>query len=167
LNIAIYSDESASLRMFYHPTMQFVDPHVPKAQMRPGARLFDFFHHAWITNMRLRGWSIRFYDKSKDAKAAFLQRAGNALPPEPFVGPVSVTLDFYFSGAAPAGDLDNLIKFVLDALNGSAWVDDAQVVRIIAAKHISAGEDKTVLMVETLDNQDHLFPGIIDLTNDD
>ncbi len=31
-------------------------------------------------------------------------------------------------------DVDNLIKSVLDALNGVAWVDDSQIVRISAMK---------------------------------
>lgn len=31
-------------------------------------------------------------------------------------------------------DLDNLIKFVLDALKGAAYHDDAQVVQIISSK---------------------------------
>jgi len=32
------------------------------------------------------------------------------------------------------GDLDNYVKLTLDALNGVAWVDDRQVVRIMAVK---------------------------------
>ena len=32
-------------------------------------------------------------------------------------------------------DVDNVIKLVLDALNGVAWSDDAQVTRVIAYKH--------------------------------
>lgn len=35
-------------------------------------------------------------------------------------------------------DLDNLEKAVMDGLNGIAWVDDAQVVKVIKAKHYSA-----------------------------
>jgi len=32
------------------------------------------------------------------------------------------------------GDLDNYVKLTLDALNGVAWEDDRQVVRISAVK---------------------------------
>lgn len=32
------------------------------------------------------------------------------------------------------GDLDNYVKTVLDALNGVAWKDDSQVVRITGIK---------------------------------
>ena len=32
------------------------------------------------------------------------------------------------------GDLDNYIKTILDALNGVAWDDDSQVVKIIGIK---------------------------------
>ena len=34
-------------------------------------------------------------------------------------------------------DVDNLVKAVLDALNGVAWVDDSQIVRLIAEKRYS------------------------------
>ncbi len=35
-------------------------------------------------------------------------------------------------------DIDNLIKSVLDALNGVAWVDDSQIVRLSASKEYSS-----------------------------
>lgn len=32
------------------------------------------------------------------------------------------------------GDVDNYVKTILDALNGIAWVDDSQVVKLTAIK---------------------------------
>jgi len=32
------------------------------------------------------------------------------------------------------GDIDNYVKTILDALNGIAWVDDNQVVKVTAIK---------------------------------
>lgn len=53
-------------------------------------------------------------------------------------GPVSVALTFHpkttKQGRASETrlDLDNVIKVTLDALNGVAWVDDRQVVKLVA-----------------------------------
>ncbi len=40
------------------------------------------------------------------------------------------------------GDLDNYVKLTLDALNGVAWGDDGQVVRITAVKVDATGEEQ-------------------------
>ena len=45
-------------------------------------------------------------------------------------------------------DLDNVIKSVLDGLNGTAWEDDAQVSKIRAGKHWYDGEPMTIVIVE-------------------
>lgn len=83
--------------------------------------------------------------------AAWLHVAGRRTP---WDGPVIVQLDFAFLPPASwpkwkqtmacAGtwphtgkpDLDNLVK-VLDGLNGVAWVDDSQIVKIDARKRYS------------------------------
>lgn len=64
----------------------------------------------------------------------------------PITGPVDINVAFYFPNARklkrtmPDGwrtkkpDLDNLTKSVMDALKGVAWVDDAQVVRLVTLK---------------------------------
>jgi Holliday junction resolvase RusA-like endonuclease len=47
-------------------------------------------------------------------------------------------------------DLDNLIKFVKDCLNGVCWVDDSQVVKIDAIKQYgSFGVEPNTLIIIT------------------
>lgn len=66
---------------------------------------------------------------------------------EPFCGPVSVKVDIYRAlpkttpkkvASEPdthKPDADNVLKIVLDALNGVAYHDDSQVVVVQATKH--------------------------------
>jgi Holliday junction resolvase RusA-like endonuclease len=48
-------------------------------------------------------------------------------------------------------DLDNIVKIVLDALNGSAYRDDTQVLQLDARKIYTAGESHITVTVGTLD----------------
>jgi Holliday junction resolvase RusA-like endonuclease len=47
-------------------------------------------------------------------------------------------------------DLDNCIKLLMDALNGIAWRDDAQVVRLTATKRYAGAPQTTVMIFEAL-----------------
>ena len=49
-----------------------------------------------------------------------------------FSGEVAVTINVY--RPAKRGDLDNALKVVLDCLNGIAFDDDDQIVRIVAER---------------------------------
>ena len=49
-------------------------------------------------------------------------------------------------------DLDNLVKTVLDGLNGVAWVDDGQVTEIVARKVRTAGMPRLVVGIEEYGN---------------
>ena len=87
-------------------------------------------------------------EAERNIREAFLDRMEHNF--KPLETPVAVSLCFYF--AQPKGtskkvfdesrgkarpkkpDIDNLIKTVLDALNGVAWKDDNQVVRVEAEK---------------------------------
>ncbi len=63
---------------------------------------------------------------SVDAWKARIRRASHAALPEGHFssdGPISVTL-FYFPNAEMAGDIDNIVKPVLDALSRYVYVDD-------------------------------------------
>lgn len=61
-----------------------------------------------------------------------------------FAGPVSVTALFFFP--SKRGDLDNRIKVLLDALQGSGYKDDKQVHHLEVTRRI----DKTNPRVEVL-----------------
>lgn len=47
-------------------------------------------------------------------------------------------------------DLDNLTKSVLDALNGIAWYDDAQIVELKVNKYYSAGSGRITLYISEM-----------------
>lgn len=92
--------------------------------------------------------------------AAYLETSGERTP---HAGPVSIIVDAAFAppkswpktknGLAISGllphlrkpDLDNIIK-ILDALNGVAWIDDSQVVRITATKRHAETPSLSVLI---------------------
>ena len=75
---------------------------------------------------------------------------------EPFTGPICVRVTAFFKPPASASkttradmitgkirptkkpDIDNILKAALDGLNGHAYKDDSQVVRIKAAKFYAA-----------------------------
>ena len=48
-------------------------------------------------------------------------------------------------------DLDNLVKFVKDCLNGQAWKDDSQVCQLVASK-LYGNTAQTVIVIKELDN---------------
>ena len=67
----------------------------------------------------------------------------------PKEGPVKVNIVAFFAGPPeqkpggalpPKPDLDNIVKLVLDALNGTAYHDDAQVVELVAGKTWAGGQ---------------------------
>jgi len=108
------------------------------------------------------GGGLRIYDPSAAEKKRFaaLAIAGGLTT---WHGPLHVQLEFgmvrpkthFRNGirredapSSPTGrpDLDNLIKFVLDALNGLAWPDDSAVVSISATK-IYLYEPQTYLKI--------------------
>lgn len=60
----------------------------------------------------------------------------------PMDGALKVCLTLY--RPRRVGDIDNRIKPVLDALNGFAWADDAQIVRLEVERH----DDKAAPRVE-------------------
>jgi Holliday junction resolvase RusA-like endonuclease len=87
-------------------------------------------------------------DEEKEIAVAWQQAKGTL-----FKGPVEVHLAYSptetlltvqespHDARTLRGDLDNYVKLTLDALNGVAWADDGQVVRILAVKVDSLDPD--------------------------
>lgn len=83
-------------------------------------------------------------DYERSIREAFENAPGR--PPEPFSGPIAVSIMTYrqLPKSTPKSvcsepdthkpDADNVAKIVLDALNGVAWEDDAQVVSLTVSK---------------------------------
>ena len=65
-----------------------------------------------------------------------------------YAGPVAVTMHVYRE--RKAGDLDNRIKLTLDALNGHAWADDAQVVELHAYRRDDAANPRVEVEIRTV-----------------
>lgn len=64
---------------------------------------------------------------------------------EPLTGAVSVRVIIYFDSRR--GDLDNRLKILLDALNGLAWLDDAQIVELYARRELDRRNPRVELTV--------------------
>ena len=68
-------------------------------------------------------------------KARVIDASRSILPEGHFAteNPIAATL-FYFPAAEMAGDIDNIVKPVLDALGNHIYVDDRQVHRVLVQK---------------------------------
>ena len=110
----------------------------PVPQPRPRVSTRGGFARAYVP----KGHAVHAYRK---AIAAAARDAGAGVHGEP----VEVVIDLVFerpkshlrkrglakdAPATPRPDLDNCAKAVLDALNGVAWDDDAQVQRLVVSK---------------------------------
>lgn len=87
--------------------------------------------------------------RSQTFRDAFQVMARAAFRQDPFTTPLAVTLHF-FKNRNPAaknyGDIDNLVKAVLDAGNGIIWQDDSIIAELHAFK--AKGNNKIILEVD-------------------
>ena len=71
-------------------------------------------------------------------------------------GPVKVTITAYFNSKKKTGwhtsrpDLDNIIKVILDSMNGIVLQDDAAVSQIIASKQYDEGEERVEVQIQNV-----------------
>jgi Holliday junction resolvase RusA-like endonuclease len=120
------------------------------------------------------GRHVRAYQPAADAKreslvAAAYRRAAGNLPP--YAGPVAVTVEAVFTppkswprkrrenpgSMLGKPDGDNILKSILDGLNGVAFGDDSHIVRAEVAKWYG-DRDETRVTVEFLNADEGHFP---------
>lgn len=107
------------------------------------------------------GAFMREYDPSKELKKDFLSVLHHSIPEVTPRGSIHLHLVFTFLrpkshltskmqlkkgesfSMIKKPDIDNLIKFVMDALNGKYWHDDSQISHIIAEKEYSVSKAST------------------------
>lgn len=71
-------------------------------------------------------------------------------------GPVKVVIHAFFNHKKKSGwhvsrpDLDNVIKAILDGLNGIVYVDDTQVAELTATKKYVKDDERVEVMIESL-----------------
>lgn len=126
----------------------FSVPGDPVPQPRPRVSTRGGFARAYVPKQH----AVHAY---RQAVAAAARAAGAGVHGEP----VEVVIDFVFarpqshlrkSGVKPDAprfprqDADNLTKAVLDSLNGVAWEDDSQVIRLVVSKSYGTEARTTV-----------------------
>ena len=122
---------------------------------------------------RHRHFGRRAYDPSKKDKKQFYLLASEHKPDTPIDGPIRLGVVFYFNRPkshyrtgkfsyllkddAPAfktskPDIDNLAKFVADALQPNFYKDDSQIIELKAEKYyVSHGEPaRTEVMIDEI-----------------
>ena len=75
---------------------------------------------------------------------------------EPLKGEVSAVIKLYRRFKTTArnfGDVDNHLKALLDALNGTAFEDDRQIVRCLVEKFTDKGNPRAEIVLETFSPQ--------------
>ena len=69
----------------------------------------------------------------------------------PIEGPITLSITFNISKAKsskleyPSGDIDNYCKAIMDSLNGHLYIDDKQVVHLLASKQFVEGSGSIVI----------------------
>jgi Holliday junction resolvase RusA-like endonuclease len=123
-----------------------------KARPKDRARVFIVF--VWCKNKKGR---IRVVDSRVNKAFAFqlrkLVREEIGKGHQLFKGPLTVRVDFHFHHREPRyyhaqrPDIDNLLKAVMDVMNGLVWSDDCQIDALTASKKFTQGNDYIYLWV--------------------
>jgi len=87
----------------------------------------------------VHGTPVSFQAKNANARDGWKDRVKtasmNVIPQPHFVSDQRMAVTLYYLPEGPMpGDVDNIAKLVLDALNAHIYLDDAQVERIVVQK---------------------------------
>lgn len=92
--------------------------------------------------------------RSRDYKQILQQAASYVMRNwQPLTGELFCRLNFYRkfnTSSRRFGDIDNHVKAILDALNGIVFVDDAQIISILANKHTDRSEPRIEIEISTV-----------------
>ncbi len=111
---------------------------VPKARPRVGANGHVYTPKETQQAEAAVGWAARGALRGK----------------KPTTGPVSITVAFHVADRRRR-DVDNLLKTVLDGLNGIAWADDSQVVHADVWVIVNRDDPHTEITVNQLPGVPH------------
>jgi len=76
-------------------------------------------------------------------------------------GDLAVIAAFYTGGQ---GDIDNLLKSLLDGLNGVAWEDDRQVKAVVGIKlECQKGQERTEAVIMQAEKADTIMQALLSL----
>ncbi len=113
------------------------------------------------------------YDPSEKDKTNFAKVVQDNAPPVPIDSPIAITAKFYFfrpkshyrtgkyagqlKPTAPVWhtkrpDIDNLLKFIADSLNGIFWRDDTLVCQVIEMSKQYSDKPRTEIYIKILEN---------------
>ena len=98
--------------------------------------------------------------RTKDATALVKKHLWDAVDTQPSVSDgrpehrpdIGVSCRFFMHLKGYGADLDNLLKLVLDAGNGMAWVDDKQVTKLIGEKFLYSDDPRTEIRIWSRSN---------------
>jgi len=96
-------------------------------------------------NPRSKCWGVAASDAHTEYRKQ-LQRAMSAKADAPLLRGVSVEAVFYRSNRQRM-DVDNMLKFVLDAALGIFWIDDSQVLRIAGRVEFDAANPRVEMAI--------------------
>lgn len=97
---------------------------------------------------RRRGARTFLADSHKDFRAAAMAYGAvqrDAIGARPLAGAVTITVDAF--RPKKRGDIDNVLKALLDALQGVAYENDSQVVEILIRRWDDAAAPRVVVTV--------------------